>query len=479
MMDTRSLRFRMMVLFSAVVGALLAGSYLSVFALLYTEVRVQLDRQLVEIIRPVTADLITEPQAEDINHLNLPNQYFELLDPSGKVLQQSINLQGRTLPLGGTDLDAAKTTFKTIEGGDRGRLRVVLAPFRRGPEQVFLALAVPLRGIDRVLESFGTIIMVLAPLSLLLTALFSAWYVGRALAPITALTQRAEQMAERVSSPERPKLWTPLVVKRPDDELGRLAETFNRMAARVDAALSQLRQFVSDASHELRTPLAVLQGETELVLAQPRSTEEYVGTLHTIDDELKKLSRIVQGLFTLSMADAGQLRLAKDPLYLNEVLEEACALILPKAQAKKIELRSEVSHEIPYLGDEAFLRQLFLIFLDNAVKYSPPRTSVRVKLAAEDGVVRASFEDQGVGIPREEQLRIFERFYRGVDLRPDEGQSGGLGLAIAQAITRTQGGSVECESKPGVGSTFTVTLPMVRPNAAAPDGQVSGDLPKR
>jgi signal transduction histidine kinase len=276
-------------------------------------------------------------------------------------------------------------------------------------------------------------------------------------------------MAERVSSPEHRKLWTSLVVKRPDDELGRLADTFNRMAAGVDAALSQLRQFVSDASHELRTPLAVLQGETELVLSQPRSTEEYVRTLHTIDGELKKLSRIVQGLFTLAMADAGQLRLARDPLYLNEVLEEACALILPKAQVKGIAIQPELSQEVSYLGDEAFLRQLFLIFLDNAVKYSPPRTSVRVKLATEDGVVRAIFEDQGIGIPTEEQPRIFERFYRGAQAGPDEGQSGGLGLAIAQAIARTQGGSVECESTPGVGSTFTVTLPMVRPN-----GPVSG-----
>ena len=469
MMDTRSLRFRMMVLFTAVVGALLAGSYLSVFALLYTEVRVQLDRRLVEIIRPVMADLIAEPQVQDINQLNLPNQYFELLDSSGKVLQQSVNLQGKTLGLTAADLDSNKATFKTIENADRGHLRVVLAPFRQGTEQVFLALAVPLRGIDRVLESFGTIIMILAPLSLLLTAAFSAWYVGRALAPITALTQRAEEMAERVSSPEHRKLWTSLVVKRPDDELGRLADTFNRMAAGVDAALSQLRQFVSDASHELRTPLAVLQGETELVLSQPRTTEEYVRTLHTIDGELKKLSRIVQGLFTLSMADAGQLRLARDPLYLNEVLEEACALILPKAQVKGIAIQPELSQEVSYLGDEAFLRQLFLIFLDNAVKYSPPRTSVRVKLATEDGVVRAIFEDQGIGIPTEEQPRIFERFYRGAQAGPDEGQSGGLGLAIAQAIARTQGGSVECESTPGVGSTFTVTLPMVRPN-----GPVSG-----
>jgi len=129
--------------------------------------------------------------------------------------------------------------------------------------------------------------------------------------------------------------------------------------AQFGATVGQLRQFVTDASHELRTPLAILHGETELVLSRRRSAEEYRKTLGEFDDELKKLTRIVEGLFTLSMADAGQLHLECHPLYINEVLEEACALMASRARAKNISIVRELQEELAYSGDEAFLHQLF------------------------------------------------------------------------------------------------------------------------
>jgi signal transduction histidine kinase len=285
--------------------------------------------------------------------------------------------------------------------------------------------------------------------------------VGRSLAPITALTEHAALMANRVTN--REGFWSPLPVSSPHDELGRLAETFNHLLQSVDSAVRQLRQFVTDASHELRTPLSVLHGETELMLSKPRSADEYRETLVVFDDEFKKLTRIVEGLFTLSMADAGQLHLVCEPVYINEVLEEACALVNYRARAKNIRIVRDLDQEVPYVGDEAFLHQLFLIFLDNAIKYSLSGTSVRVSLENRDDEVRASFADEGVGISSEHLPFIFERFYRAGPASSGEAQSGGLGLAIAQAIVRAQGGSVECESTPGVGSTFTVVLPMTQP----------------
>jgi len=255
-------------------------------------------------------------------------------------------------------------------------------------------------------------------------------------------------------------------VSNPPDEVGLLAETFNRLFVRVDSALGQLRQFVSDASHELRTPLSILQGETELLLAEPRSIDQYQKTLGLIDEELKKLSRIVEGLFTLSMADAGQLRLARDPLYLNEVLEEACERISARARAKNIDIERALAQEVAYLGDETFLCQLFLIFLENSVKYSPPHTCVRVEVRTVDSRVRISFEDQGTGISKEHLPRIFERFYRVANPEAGEAQSGGLGLAIAQAIIRSMGGSIDSESTLGRGSVFTLNLPLPPPGAS-------------
>jgi signal transduction histidine kinase len=203
----------------------------------------------------------------------------------------------------------------------------------------------------------------------------------------------------------------------------------------------------------------VLQGETELLLARPRSADEYKTAAQVMESELKKLTRIVDGLFTLSMADAGQLRIHAEPLYLEEILEESCSLALPLATQKNIRIEREFQHDVLFKGDAAFLRQLFLIFLDNALKYSPPASRVRVMLQKNEEV-RISFEDEGIGIAKEDLPRIFERFFRAAP--STDTQSGGLGLAIAQAIVQAHDGTIECRSVPGEGSTFTVRFPLAR-----------------
>jgi two-component system OmpR family sensor kinase len=460
MMKDRSLRFRMMVLFCTVVGVILAASYLSFWGLLAHEVSTQLNRQLQETTRPIVADLIEEPSSQDINRMDIAGQFFELLDPDGHVLQRSRNLEA-PIDLKGINTSISQPTFGFAVLGTGESVRIALMPFQQGTKSLVLAVAIPTFGTNRVVDSFGGIAVSLFLVSLLATALISTVYVGRSLAPITALTEHAALMANRVTN--REGFWSPLPVSSRHDELGRLAETFNHLLQSVDSAVRQLRQFVTDASHELRTPLSVLHGETELMLSKPRTAEEYRETLCLFDDEFKKLTRIVEGLFTLSMADAGQLHLVCEPLYINEVLEEACALVNSRARAKNIRIVRQLDQEVPYVGDEAFLHQLFLIFLDNAIKYSLGGTNVRVALENRDDEVRASFTDQGVGISNKHLPFIFERFYRAAPASSGEAQSGGLGLAIAQAIVGAQGGSIECESTPGVGSTFTVVLPVTQP----------------
>jgi len=455
-MKAKTLRFQMMLLFTTVVGVLLAGSYLAFWGLLSHEIPTQLNRQLLETSRPLIADIITEPNAQDIKRLDIPGEFFELLDATGGILQSSRNLT-TPIALNGMSPPFSHPTFGIGTIGMSQTVRVALVPFQQANRTRILVVAIPTLGTSRVLDSFGSITLLLFPLSLLLTAGISAFYVGRSLAPVTALTQHAALMAKRVTN--RQGFWTPLPVSTPHDELGLLAETFNHLLRGVDSAVGQLRQFVTDASHELRTPLAVLHGETELLLSKPRSAEEYRKTLVLFDDEFKKLTRIVEGLFTLSMADAGQLHLLSEPLYINEVLEEACALVTSRARAKNIAILRELNQDVAYSGDEAFLHQLFLIFLDNAIKYSPECTQVRVSLGEKDGTIRARFEDQGIGISSEHLAFIFERFYRAAPPTGVEAHSGGLGLAIAQAIVRTQGGVIECHSTPGVGSTFIVVLP--------------------
>jgi two-component system, OmpR family, sensor kinase len=447
----------MMVLFCTVVSVLLGASYLAFWGLLAHEIPSQLNHQLQETGRLLIADVAAEPEAHDIERLDIPGEFFELLDASGHVLQQSRNLPApiSLLPF---DLKAAHSAYQMANIGGEQAVRVAIIPFEQANQKRFLAVAIPTLGTNRVLDTFGRIVLFLFPISLLLTAGISMIYVGRSLAPITDLTQHAATMAKRVT--QRQGFWEPLPVTTPHDELGQLAETFNDLFRGVDSAVRQLRQFVTDASHELRTPIAVLHGETELLLSKPRTAEEYQKTLAIFDDELKKLTRMVEGLFTLSIADAGQLHLESEPLYINEVLEEACALVSSRARRKGIAILRHLDQEFPYTGDEAFLHQLFLIFLDNAIKYSPEKTVMHVTLEQADGTIRACFLDHGIGISAEHLPFIFERFYRAAPSSTGDSQSGGLGLAIAQAIVRAHGGAIECTSKVGIGSSFTVVLPL-------------------
>lgn len=459
-----SLRVRMMLLFCIVVGVFLAGSYFAFYLALRSVVHTQFDHRLMEAEAPVAADLATDTDDKDVVAMNVPNEYFETLTPAGRAVAFSKNLNGRGIPFSGSTQN-----LQTTEDRALGRLRLGVATIHRPTGNEILILAMPTRDIDEILVRFRDLLFVLFPCSLLIMGAVSAWYVGRSLEPIATLTQKTAQMAKRVKVAAPGTIpagnfrgATPLASAGGDDELGRLADAFNQLFAGMEGALVQLHQFVSDASHELRTPLSILQGETELLLTERRAPEEYHRALEIIDSELKKLGRIVEGLFTLSMADAGQLRLAREPLYLNEVLEETCALVTPRARAKRISIQRHLAQEIPYTGDETFLRHLFLIFLDNALKYSGPESSIYVRMAASNGTVSVEFKDEGVGIPAEYLSHIFDRFYRVPQTDATEAQSGGLGLAIAQAIVCAQGGTIDCASHPGAGSTFTISLPRGR-----------------
>lgn len=456
-----SLRWRMMLLFCFTVGVLLLGSYAAFYFAARSVVRTQLDRRMSEAAGLLAADLSSDPDDADILVMDIPDEYFETVGTGGNIVALSKNLHGHAIPWGPGSPDPFTARDRSL-----GALRVHSTPVRHLGRQETLLLAMPTRETDQTLAGLRDLLFVLFPCSLLIVGAVAAWYVGRSLQPVSELTRQTSQMADRVKlagpgaiAPRAPRDMLPLPVANRDDELGRLADAFNRLFVCMEGAVGQLRQFVSDASHELRTPLSVLQGETELLLREPRPPAEYRKALEVIDGELKKLSRIVEGLFTLAIADAGQLRLAREPLYLNETLEEACALVAPRARNKGIHIERRLSEEVTYIGDETFLRQLFLIFLDNSLKYSAHASSIRVGMAVANGNIQVKFEDQGAGIPAEHLPHIFERFYRVPQMDSTEAQSGGLGLAIAQAIVRAQGGSIECISRLGSGSTFTISLP--------------------
>src|SRR5436190_8303611 len=285
----RSIRWRMFVLFCATAGALLAVCYAGFYLLFERVVREQLDRRLGEVAAPIIADLIVDPEDKDVDMLDIADEYFEVLDTSGAVLQRSKNLHVN-LPV------AARPGFETVYLPGEGEIRLMVIPFQVGEETWLFVSGESTGDENAALATLRHFALALLPASLLATAIVFGLF-------------------------------------------------SNQLLGRIDAVVRQLRQFVSDASHELRTPLAVLQGETELLLSQPRTPTEYETATRVMDSELKKLSRIVEGLFTLSMADAGQLRIAPEPLYLEEVLEESCALAAPLATQKQISIERSLDRD--------------------------------------------------------------------------------------------------------------------------------------
>jgi signal transduction histidine kinase len=401
MTGNRSIRWPMLVLFCVTAGLLLGVSYAGLYVVFQRIVRGQFDRRITEIAAPIIADIALDPDDKDVDLLNITDEYFEVLDSSGTVLQRSRNLH-ENLPV------SLQLGFQTIRLSSIGEIRASLIPYQAGENSWIFVAAASTREVSESLEAVRRFALVLLPASLLLTAAVFSFY-------------------------------------------------SNQLLARIDAVVGQLRQFVSDASHELRTPLSVLQGETELLLARRRTAVEYEDAARIMESELKKLTRIVEGLFTLSMADARQLRIAREALYLEEVLEESCGLAMPLANHKKIRIERDLQQDVQFNGDATFLRQLFLIFLDNAIKYSRSGSRVLVTLTKKDDV-RVCFQDEGIGIAKEDLPHIFERFFRAGP--STETQSGGLGLAIAQAIAQAHNGTIECQSEAGLGSSFTVRLPI-------------------
>jgi heavy metal sensor kinase len=254
-----------------------------------------------------------------------------------------------------------------------------------------------------------------------------------------------------------------LQVANPQDELGHLAQSFNGLLDRLDQSFEQQRRFMADASHELRTPVAILCGEADVALSQPsRSPEDYRASLDILRGEAKRLKHIVEDLFTLARADAGQYPLTLADFYLDELVTECSRSVRTLAAAKQITVRCDASKEMPIRADEALLRRMIMNLLDNAIKYTPPGGSVAVVWGVQDSQYRVAVSDTGEGIPSELQPRIFERFFRADKVRSrseSDGGGAGLGLSISRWIVQAHGGQLELTRSDKGGSTFTVLLP--------------------
>lgn len=246
------------------------------------------------------------------------------------------------------------------------------------------------------------------------------------------------------------------------DEIGRLGRSFDEMIATLGRMLEQQRDFLADVSHELKTPLTIITGEAQVALRGPEKTAaEYSDALRVIASASEDMTRLVERLLFLARTRAGQIPYEMTTLDLDEVVNAAHRQSHVLAERKGIVLTVKLGRAAQVRGDAERLKDLLVILLDNAIKYTPPGGGVTVELAADRQRAFVRVADSGVGIPPESLPFIFRRFYRAGPHATKSGEGAGVGLAIAQAIVEAHGGEIFVDSQPGKGSTFTVTLPRV------------------
>ena len=231
-----------------------------------------------------------------------------------------------------------------------------------------------------------------------------------------------------------------------------------KSSAPIERSMEQMRRFMADAAHELRAPVTILRTRAEVALGQDRDAPRDAVTFQAIEREATRLGQVVGDLLTLARADAGERPIAQLPLYLDDVAAEAVDAVRTLAEQKQVQLEVGAFEEAKITGDPALIRQLLLIVLDNAVKFTATGGQVRLDVAAEDGRATVVVADTGIGIPSEHLPHVFERFYRGDPARR-EADGSGLGLAIARWIVDAHHARIDISSTPGTGTRVTLTFP--------------------
>ncbi len=477
-----SVRLRLALWFVAILAVVLAGFSLFIYTRQVRVLRAEAGNRLVAEtvrLRAAVRDQIergheheTDGQPQPLQELPLLNEHdsLALVGAEGETLLS----QGRLTP---EDLEAI-----TREWDRQGQPAEPLAVRLDDLPDAYLALVTPLGEHDQValqvlaglvdpgrqLPRLALSLAAGSAVLLLLALAGGFWLADRAMRPVQTITRTARQIGEG-------DLRRRLHLQRPD-ELGELADTFDQMLDRLQAAFERQRRFTADASHELRTPLTIIELEVTRVLEHSRSAQEYVQALQLVKAENDWMTTLVNQLLTLARLDAGQAARQRLPLDLSELAVEVVERLAPLARQRGVALQAGKLDEAPVLGERAYLVQMLVNLVENAIKYagaetpgSEPRVSLETGPETRQGRPggRVDVSDNGPGIPAEHLPHLFERFYqvdpsrtREADLPPESAALGsGLGLAIVQGIVQAHAGVIEVHSQAGEGTVFTVWIP--------------------
>jgi heavy metal sensor kinase len=476
----RSVRFRLTVWYVSILALVLVGLNAGVYARLSHDAYKKVDRDLdsaINVLEQSVRHEFVEHGRKDVAEASLrmvvDMVYRDSFPASAAAVYDGTREVASKPGAGGVipsiPRDAGEST--SFETSDRagGPWRTAYRKMQptHNTEYTFVAEA-SLMPVLEDLQSLRRAFYWAIPLALAAAAIAGYLLARKSLAPVVRMSEAANSISSKDLSQR-------IVGAEARDELGMLAATLNRLLGRIEQSFERQKQFMADSSHELRTPLYVAHSLAEVTLGSAdRSTQEYREALATIDEQLMRLSRIVEDMFTLALADTGAYHPEIGDFYLDEVVTGAVRAARILGERKQISVSAPVLPELPYRGDEGLIRQLLLLLLDNAVKYTP-----------EGGAIQVGFDDRGSEtlvidihntgepIPPEQREQIFDRFYRLNKKRSRATANGsggaGLGLAIARWIAELHGGSlILAESGPS-GNAFRITLP----KAAVPKGHAA------
>ena len=469
-----SVRVRLTLWYVSVLALVLVGFSVALYVMaarglnddLDDDLRVSLETVAVKLVRELGEGRAERQAALDaINELSTREAAAVYNSAGALIAEQPAqgDIHARLPPADSVPLNDIHLDTETQRAGGEEVSRRVAAQRVYAATQDAPYVLVVSESFDSVEDGLGTIrdlLYISVPGALLISGLGGWFLARRSLASVVAMSERARRISAE-------NLGERLPVANPRDELGRLAATFNELLARLNESFSHQRRFMADASHELRTPLSVMRTATDVTLEREGRTEgEYRDALKIIDEQTRRLSHIVEDMFTLARADVGSQGLRPCDFYLDELIMESARAADVLASRKGVSITVAPSSEVPFRGDEGLLRQMLLNLLENAVKHTPAGGSVDVSLARADGHYSITVSDTGTGIPAEAQPHIFERFYRLDKARSRAeavygGSSGaGLGLSISRWIAEAHGGRLELRHTDEAGSTFVATLPV-------------------
>jgi len=454
----------------AVILLIFAGTLFAVFSFsLYSEVdtRLQLRASEVQSSLATALELQTEPRIfilrggrltiPSANAFATPGVFVQISSLEGVALSRSENLGTQTLAIDPETFDRVaqgQAAYANLVK-DRIPLRVYVAPLTvRNQVVAAIIVAESLQGVNQTLRRLGVLLIGGIALGLLIASVVGALLAGSALAPIDRITQTAHSIARSNDLARR------IEQKPTQDEVGRLAATFNEMLGRIEELFRAQQRFVADVSHELRSPLTAIRGNLDLLrrnMEQDAETREIA--IKAIDSEAARMQRLVQDLLLLAQADAG-VQIEKHKVELDTLLLDVFRQTRLTAAGIKVSLGAEDQAQV--MGDADRLKQLFLNLMDNAIKYTPSGGAVTLSFVREGEWVRVEVRDTGIGIPEKDLPHIFDRFYRVDKARAREKGGTGLGLSICKWIVDQHGGKIQVQSQVGKGTTFTVWLPLAQ-----------------